>query len=485
MTKYYKIPFGSAGDRDAIPATDGAGAVNYTDGYGIDYSLPLDTDPDALVIERGKFNQLMFDVTTNIQQYQQIGAPDFITNADNGGVDYPYAKGAMVRYSGATYMSLTGSNTALPTVAASWIEISNLIAASQSVMNNAIVGVANAWTFAASVTMAAPGTGNMRINNASPAAATAIAISALAADTGNPDIGDFIATWSDSTHTPRGFIRVEKDASNFVIFGVNGALTDNGTWLQIPVVWVAGAGSFTAADLLYTQFTASGNDGNVASVAMTGDNVIFETAVTGSPITTSGTLVPVLKTQTANRVLAGPATGAAAAPTFRALVPDDVPTVDLTKLATQAANSILANITAGVAVPTAVALAVNQFLARSSTGQIAAKTITDFGLSVVASANAAALLSALGIVITPGTSGRIAVGGVTIQWGVSTAGATTGTINFSTPFGGVPWAIVPGSNYIANISYDITIPTRSAGSFTYYTQTGGTYTFTYIAIGPT
>lgn len=68
--------------------------------------------------------------------------------------------------------------------------------------------------------------------------------------------------------------------------------------------------------------------GTVTSVAMTGDNVIYNTSVTGSPITSSGTLVPSLKTQTANTVLAGPATGSAATPTFRAIVAADVPTLN-------------------------------------------------------------------------------------------------------------------------------------------------------------
>jgi hypothetical protein len=65
--------------------------------------------------------------------------------------------------------------------------------------------------------------------------------------------------------------------------------------------------------------------GSVLSVAMTGDGVIFNATVPGSPITTSGTLAPALLTHPANTVLAGPATGAAAAPTFRALVAADLP----------------------------------------------------------------------------------------------------------------------------------------------------------------
>lgn len=65
--------------------------------------------------------------------------------------------------------------------------------------------------------------------------------------------------------------------------------------------------------------------GTVTSVAMTGDGVIFNATVGGSPITVAGTLVPALLTQTANRILAGPTSGGAATPTFRALVTADLP----------------------------------------------------------------------------------------------------------------------------------------------------------------
>jgi hypothetical protein len=52
---------------------------------------------------------------------------------------------------------------------------------------------------------------------------------------------------------------------------------------------------------------------------------IFSTS--GSPVTTSGTLTATLQTQTENTVFAGPTTGAAAAPTFRALVAADLSAV--------------------------------------------------------------------------------------------------------------------------------------------------------------
>jgi hypothetical protein len=50
-------------------------------------------------------------------------------------------------------------------------------------------------------------------------------------------------------------------------------------------------------------------------------------SVTGGPVTSSGTLTLAWNTQTANQVLAGPASGSAAAPTFRALAAADIPTL--------------------------------------------------------------------------------------------------------------------------------------------------------------
>jgi hypothetical protein len=75
-----------------------------------------------------------------------------------------------------------------------------------------------------------------------------------------------------------------------------------------------------------------GGSGTVTSVSMTGDGVIFNISVTGSPITTSGTLVPVLLTQTKNLFLGGPSSGSSATPTFRAIVGADLPNPSATTL---------------------------------------------------------------------------------------------------------------------------------------------------------
>jgi hypothetical protein len=62
--------------------------------------------------------------------------------------------------------------------------------------------------------------------------------------------------------------------------------------------------------------------GSVSSVGLSAPS---QFAVTGSPVTGSGTLALSWNNQTANTVLAGPTSGGAAAPTFRALVADDLP----------------------------------------------------------------------------------------------------------------------------------------------------------------
>lgn len=66
----------------------------------------------------------------------------------------------------------------------------------------------------------------------------------------------------------------------------------------------------------------TGGSGTVTSVGLTLPNIF---SLTGSPITTSGTLAATLVTQAPNLVFAGPSSGASAGPSFRALVDADCP----------------------------------------------------------------------------------------------------------------------------------------------------------------
>lgn len=69
------------------------------------------------------------------------------------------------------------------------------------------------------------------------------------------------------------------------------------------------------------------NSGTVTSVAVTVPSIL---SVSGSPITTSGTIAITLATEAANKVFAGPTSGGSATPTFRSLVAADIPSLTAT-----------------------------------------------------------------------------------------------------------------------------------------------------------
>jgi hypothetical protein len=105
------------------------------------------------------------------------------------------------------------------------------------------------------------------------------------------------------------------------------------------------------------QTTEQGScSGTVTSVALSLPAIF---TVTGSPVTTAGTITATLATEAANTVFAGPTTGAAVAPTFRALVAGDVPRLDLLTAPTAALSLNSQRIT-NLATPTAGTDATNK-----------------------------------------------------------------------------------------------------------------------------
>ena len=125
MARYFRLPFAAQGDKTVFPdETQTNGSLSYNQGYGPDYQRTPGTDPQARRIERDRFNQLLFDVTSTLQLYYQEGVPPFIAATNNGGVAFQYPKYARVRYDSGTgdrlYESLVDNNDDLPTVSASW-----------------------------------------------------------------------------------------------------------------------------------------------------------------------------------------------------------------------------------------------------------------------------------------------------------------------------------------------------------------------------
>lgn len=136
------------------------------------------------------------------------------------------------------------------------------------------------------------------------------------------------------------------NATSIITIGGSGSYVDLSTNQSIGGVKTF-TGTITASGAtavsVPTVATAT-NDTNAASTAFV-RSAITSYAVTsvglslpsiftvsGSPVTTTGTLTATLANQNANIVFAGPSTGSAAAPTFRSLVANDIPTLTASKI---------------------------------------------------------------------------------------------------------------------------------------------------------
>lgn len=88
-------------------------------------------------------------------------------------------------------------------------------------------------------------------------------------------------------------------------------------------IWLTSGG-------LYLHYNGStvgpltSNTGTVSSVTFTGDGVV-DSATPSTAVTSTGTVLATVKTQSANTVLAGPLSGSAVAPSFRGLGSADIP----------------------------------------------------------------------------------------------------------------------------------------------------------------
>jgi hypothetical protein len=110
----------------------------------------------------------------------------------------------------------------------------------------------------------------------------------------------------------------------FILGATGSAETDSLGYFSL----LAGSG-ITLTPASGSLTIAVSNAGTVTSVGLSLPSLF---TVTGSPVTGSGSLTATLATQAANQVFVGPTTGANAAPTFRALVAEDIPALTAAKI---------------------------------------------------------------------------------------------------------------------------------------------------------
>lgn len=142
-------------------------------------------------------------------------------------------------------------------------------------------------------------------------------------------------------------------------------------------------GSGGGATTLPLSFAIDGIVQPLGTVASVGLAMPAQFAVTGSPVTSTGTLTASWNTQSANAVLSGPTTGAAALPTFRALVGADLPlpgpssrggVQSIGPVTHQFVNSIGTSGVTTVAQPDASDLSGTLTIGQGGTGQTTANT---------------------------------------------------------------------------------------------------------------
>lgn len=118
---------------DGTPTTDietisptgaDSGVVNYQHGFTTNYELPS-SNPATLPVPRQQFNQLMFDITSALQQYQLQGTPMWIAPGSGGPANYPLW--AYVIYNPGSgnqiWQSQIINNTSVPGADVNWMQV--------------------------------------------------------------------------------------------------------------------------------------------------------------------------------------------------------------------------------------------------------------------------------------------------------------------------------------------------------------------------
>lgn len=180
---------------------------------------------------------------------------------------------------------------------------------------------------AATFTTFTPATGVLKGNASSPVTTAATSGDIFGLFTGSCNAGVFARGDGACSAT------LSSAAQTFTVYDSGAGenrlrvMSDGGILLGAPTGGSQGPGTINATAMYINGDAVGTSSGAVSSVALAMPSVF---TVSGSPVTSAGTLTAAFATgQTANRVLASP-DGTTGAVSLRALVADDLPAIDLT-----------------------------------------------------------------------------------------------------------------------------------------------------------
>lgn len=162
------------------------------------------------------------------------------------------------------------------------------------VTDSSSASINGSWKFDTLTTNSDPGSKKFKLNNATLASVTAIYIS----ETTNTGV-DAATAFSFLSTGDKIYIQQKSDSTKSAIFSVSGAITDNGTWVTIPVTvskYTALYGNNQDCGVVILYGGSAGGSGTVTSVSVTTSNGVSGTvanATTTPAITlTLGDITP-------------------------------------------------------------------------------------------------------------------------------------------------------------------------------------------------
>jgi hypothetical protein len=185
-------------------------------------------------------------------------------------------------------------------------------------------------------TSSGPASGRLRWNNANQAVATALYLSDTTADGAN--VSAYLASLGNT-----GFVELRDpaDTAKWATYQITASAAANASY-SLTVAVQANGVKIPHGDTVMVKFSPTG----VRGIGLVMPATIF--TVTNSPITTTGNLTVSMVAQNASTFLAGPLTGNACTPAFRAFALTDIPVGSNTQVLTTSNGVVVwANAPAG------------------------------------------------------------------------------------------------------------------------------------------